>query len=114
MLGDLALQIDRAESSKTSIADQNDDAEVRRTAAEGYYLRAIEIAREHGARSFELRAAVSIGKLMERDGRIDEAVELVTTLREHFNNQRSTPDSADADMLLLRLRSAAKSEAQPH
>ena len=87
---------------------------MRTAAAEGYYLRALGMARDHGAKSFALRAAVSAGKLMERDGRIDEAIELVTPLREFFNGQRHTPDSADADMLLLRLRSAAKSEAQTH
>ena len=112
MLGDLALQSDSTETNGASIADQQDDAEVRTAAAEAYYLRAVEIAREQGARSFELRAAVSVGKLMERDGRIDEALELVAPLREYFNDQRPTPDSADADMLLMRLRSAAKSEAR--
>jgi hypothetical protein len=95
-----------------STADLEDEAEVRRNAAEGYYYRAIEIAREQGAKSFELRAAVSIGKLMERDGRIDEAMDLVAPLRQLFDGQQPTPDSSDADMLMNRLRSASKSEAQ--
>ena len=112
MLGDLALQADPSVTSEASAADREDDAEVRRNAAEGYYLRALEIAHEQGARSFELRAAVSIGKVMERDGRIDEAAELVNPLRKLFEGQKPTPDTADADMLLGRLRSASVAVAQ--
>jgi hypothetical protein len=111
MLGDLALESDSPGSEIVSVADRKDRAEVRRNAAEGYYFRALDVAREQGARSFELRAAVSVGKLMERDGRIDEAIALVAPLRQLFDGQRSTPDSADADMLLSRLRSASGSLA---
>jgi tetratricopeptide (TPR) repeat protein len=112
MLGDLAMQADPSVTTEASVADREDDAEVRRNAAEGYYLRALEIAHEQGARSFELRAAVSIGKVMERDGRIDEAAELVSPLRKLFEGQKPTPDTADADMLLGRLRSASVAVAQ--
>jgi tetratricopeptide (TPR) repeat protein len=114
MLGDLALQTDPLEAGGASVVDQEDEAEVRRNAAEGYYLRALDIARDQGAKSFELRAAVSVGRIMERDGRFDEAIDLVAPLRQLFEGQRPTPDSADADMLLNRLRSASKSEAQTH
>ena len=114
MLGDLALQTDSSDAQPVSAADQQDQGEVRRNAAEGYYLRALEIAREQGARSFALRAAASIARLMERDGRIDEAIELVAPLRTDFDGQRPTPDTTDVDMLMSRLRSAAKSESQAH
>jgi tetratricopeptide (TPR) repeat protein len=114
MLGDLALQTDPLEAGGASVVDQEDEAEVRRNAAEGYYLRALDIARDQAAKSFELRAAVSVGRIMERDGRFDEAIDLVAPLRQLFEGQRPTPDSADADMLLNRLRSASKSEAQTH
>jgi hypothetical protein len=77
-------------------------------------MRALEVAREQGARSFELRAAVSLGKLMERDGRAAEALEMIEPLRTALDGKRSTPDMIDADMLLNRLRAAAKSEAQAH
>ena len=114
MLGDLALQTDASETRDVSAVDQEEQAEVRRNAAEGYYFRALDLAREQGAKSFELRAAVSLGKVMERDGRIAEAMELVAPLRKFFDGQRTTPDSTDADMLLNRLRSASKSQAQAH
>jgi tetratricopeptide (TPR) repeat protein len=107
MLGDLALQ--RVPPSDNALAvDIEDEAEVRRNAAEGFYYRALDVAREQGARLYELRAAVSIGKIMERDNRAAEALELVEPLRAQLDGQRSTPDSVDADMLLSRLRSAAQ------
>ena len=114
MLGDLALQTDSSDAQPVSAADREDQAVVRRNAAEGYYLRALEIAREQGAKSFALRAAASVARLMERDGRIDEAIELVAPLRTDFDGQRPTPDTTDVDMLMSRLRSAAKSESQAH
>jgi hypothetical protein len=94
--------------------DRREAAEVRNSAAEAHYLRALEIANEQGARSFGLRAAVSLGKVMESDGRAQEAIELVTPLRAFFDGQRATADSIDADMLLSRLRSLAQSEAEAH
>jgi|GEM_PF-784089 len=114
-LGDLALNVDSgADQSSLSEADRQDEQSVRENAAEGLYLRAIEVAHEQGARSFELRAAVSLGKLMERDGRAVEALEIVEPLRDSLNGQRPTPDTSDADMLLNRLRAAAQSETQTH
>jgi tetratricopeptide (TPR) repeat protein len=108
MLGDLALQKDAKEETGASPEDRREDQEMRENAAEGYYSRAVEVAREQGARSFELRGAVSLGKLMEKSGRTEEALELVTPVREFFDGQRPTPDSTDADMLIARLRSAER------
>ena len=113
MLGDVALQQEPDARPATDV-DRREEQEVRENAADGFYRRAIEVAREQGAKSFELRAAVSLGKLMERDGRSDEAMSLVGALRESFDGQRLTPDLIDADMLLSRLRSAAESEASSY
>jgi tetratricopeptide (TPR) repeat protein len=116
-LGDLALRPENGgyqSDSEMSEIDRREAAEVRNSAAEAHYLRAIEIASEQGARSFELRAAVSLGKVMESDGRAQEAIDLVAPVRAFFDGQRATADSIDADMLLSRLRSLAKSEAEAH
>jgi tetratricopeptide (TPR) repeat protein len=114
-LGDLALLVDSgANQAKLSESERRDEQSVRENAAEANYLRAIEVAHDQGALSFELRAAVSLGKLMERDSRPDEAIAIVEPLREKLNGQRPTPDTTDADMLLNRLRAAAQSEAQAH
>jgi tetratricopeptide (TPR) repeat protein len=116
-LGDLALRPENggyADSAGMSEVDRREAAEVRNSAAEAHYLRALEIANEQGARSFGLRAAVSLGKVMETDGRAQEAIDLVTPLRAFFDGQRATADSIDADMLLSRLRSLAQSEAEAH
>jgi tetratricopeptide (TPR) repeat protein len=114
-LGDLALRVESgADQSNISELDRKEEQSVRENAAEDLYLKAIEIAREQGAKSFELRASVSLGKLMERDGRIGEAIEMIEPLRKAVQSQRPTPDSIDADMLLNRLRAAAQSETQTH
>jgi len=112
-LGDLALAVEPgADRSSLSDLDHQEEQSVRENAAEGFYRRAIEIAREQGAKSFELRSSVSLGKLMERDGRTAEAIEMIKPLREAVQCQRPTPDSIDADMLLDRLRAVSQSEAQ--
>jgi tetratricopeptide (TPR) repeat protein len=114
-LGDLALAIEsRPDGDVISDIDRKEEQAVRESAAEGFFMRAMEVAREQGARSFELRAAVSLGKLMERDGRAAEALEMIEPMRTALDGKRSTPDMIDADMLLNRLRAAAKSEAQAH
>jgi tetratricopeptide (TPR) repeat protein len=114
-LGDLALMPDPGAEKRTiSEIDRQEEQNVRENAAEGFYFRAMDVAHEQGARSFELRAAVSAGKLMERDGRAAEALELVAPLRDALNGQRATPDSTDADMLISRLRAATQSEPETH
>ena len=113
-LGDLSLRKSGTDDDDASELDRIEEAEVKANAAEGYYWKAIDIAREQGTKSFELRAAVSLGRLMEMTGRAQEALELVAPLRTFFDGQRSTPDTMDADMLLLRLRASAQSEAESH
>ena len=113
-LGDVAIQQSNDPDASASEIDRRESAEVRAGAAEAYYWRAIEIARRQGTKSFELRAAVNLGKLMLIDGRIHEALELIAPLRAHFDGQRSTVDSMEADHLLLRLRGSAQSESEAH
>ncbi|HEU4880181.1 MAG TPA: tetratricopeptide repeat protein, partial [Gemmatimonadaceae bacterium] len=114
-LGDLALRRENGgydNEATMSDVDRREAAEVRNSAAEAHYFRALEIAHEQGARSFELRAAVSLGKVMESEERVQEAIDLVAPLRGFFDGQRATPDSIDADMLLSRLRNLAASRTQ--
>jgi tetratricopeptide (TPR) repeat protein len=114
-LGDLALTVEhRPGVDAISDLDRKEEQAVRESAAEGFYMRAMEVARGQGARSYEMRAAVSLGKLMERDGRAVEALEMIEPLRTALSGARVTPDTTDADMLLSRLRATAKSEAQTH
>ena len=77
---------------------QRDAAAVRE--AEQAFGRALETARGQGARSFELRCAVSLGRLWQVRGELDRARELVAPLYAGFSEGLDTPDLASARALL--------------
>ena len=80
----LAVTREALALSETQL-DVNDDAELLRLegeflcasgdpgAAEASFLKSLEVAREQGARAFELRTAASLARLLEEQGRGDEA-----------------------------------------
>ncbi|MBI2799874.1 MAG: tetratricopeptide repeat protein [Gammaproteobacteria bacterium] len=67
------------------------------------FERAIEIARQQQAKSFELRAVMSLALVWERQGRIAEARERLATVYSWFTEGFDTPDLQEARALLLRL-----------
>ena len=73
--------------------------------AEACYRRALEVARRQGARSFELRAAVSLSRLWQAAGRHDEARELLAPIYERFTEGLDHPELREAAALLAELRS---------
>jgi predicted ATPase len=73
--------------------------------AEGCFDRALRVAREQGAKIFELRAAVSLSRLRQRQGRLDEARALLRPLYGSFTEGLETPDLREARALLLALES---------
>jgi adenylate cyclase len=88
--GELLLQ--RAEGKKTSIGDVE--------AAEGCFSTAIERARQTAAKSFELRAAMSLGRLWRKHGKRNEARSLISEVYDWFTEGYSTPDLTNAKRLL--------------
>ena len=64
------------------------------------FLRAIELARQQRARSWELRAAMSLGRLWEEQGRQREARRLLAGVHGWFTEGFETPDLQDARSLL--------------
>src|SRR5207247_11199039 len=70
--------------------------------AEECFQRALDVARHQGARSWELRAAVSLGRLWEQ-GKRGEALALLSPIYGWFTEGFDTVDLQEAKVLLERL-----------
>ncbi len=71
-----------------------------RSEAENCFRTALETARAQGAKSLELRAAMSLGRLYENEGRNVEAQRLIAEARRSFNEGAETADLKDAAALI--------------
>jgi predicted ATPase len=67
------------------------------------FRRAIEVARAQGARSWELRAATSLARLLRVRGEPRQGCELLTDCYSAFTEGFDTPDLQDARTLLTSL-----------
>jgi predicted ATPase len=68
--------------------------------AERYFNRALAVARKQQAKSWELRAAVSMARLWRDQGKRDEARELLAPVYGWFTEGFDTRDLKDATALL--------------
>src|SRR5262249_5790174 len=68
--------------------------------AEEAYLAAVSVARQGGARSFELRAALALAKLYKSTGRPAEAHTVLAPALEGFAPTAEMPEIAEAQVLL--------------
>ena len=68
--------------------------------AEAYFERALAVAREQQARSWELRAATSMARLWRDQGKRDEARDLLAPVYGWFTEGFDTLDLKDAKALL--------------
>jgi len=75
--------------------------EIRR--AEGCFHRAIAMAREQDARLWELRAATSLARLWQQQGRPAEALDLLAPIYGKFTEGRDTADVQEATALMEEL-----------
>ncbi len=71
--------------------------------AEEAFREALEVARRQSARSWELRAATSLARLLRDQGRRDEACELLQPVYDWFTEGFDTDDLKDAKVLLEEL-----------
>jgi predicted ATPase len=75
------------------------------TKAEGYFERALAIASEQRAKSWELRAAMSMARLWRDQGKRDEARDLLAPVYGWFTEGFDTRDLKEAKALLGELAS---------
>jgi predicted ATPase len=68
--------------------------------AEKYFRRAIEVARRQSAKSFELRAVMSLSRLWQEQGKRAEARQLLTEVYSWFTEGFDTADLKEAKALL--------------
>jgi predicted ATPase/class 3 adenylate cyclase len=79
---------------------QNDS---KATEAQRCFERAIEIASKQNAKSWELRATTSLARLLDKQGRRDEARTMLAEIYGWFSEGFDTPDLKDAKQLLAQL-----------
>jgi predicted ATPase len=68
--------------------------------AEGCFHQAIEIARRQQAKSWELRAVISLSRLWQRQGKKKEARKLLAEIYNWFTEGLDTNDLKEAEALL--------------
>jgi predicted ATPase len=69
------------------------------------FLKAIEIARQQQAKSLELRAAMSLSRLWQQQGKQDEARQMMAEVYGWFTEGFDTKDLQEAKVLLEELSS---------
>jgi hypothetical protein len=97
-----------AQKGKTQKAkDKNNQPPIPnpRGEAEACFLKAIEIAREQSAKSWELRAATSLARLWQQQGKKKQAHKLLSEIYTWFTEGFDTKDLQEARALLLGTKS---------
>ena len=72
--------------------------------AEKYFERALSVARAQRAKSWELRAAMSMARFWRDQGKVQQARELLAPIHEWFTEGFDTLDLKEAKALLEELR----------
>ena len=80
--------------------------------AEAYFERALAVARAQQAKSWELRAAMSMARLWRHQGKRNEARDLLTPIYNWFTEGFDTPDLIEAKAL-LDLLASTRSTSSP-
>jgi tetratricopeptide (TPR) repeat protein len=83
------------------------------TEAESCFLQALDIAGRQGAKSLELRAALSLCRWLKRQGRSEEARQRLAEIYGWFSEGFETPDLQEARALLEELSLLATSPQPP-
>jgi class 3 adenylate cyclase/predicted ATPase len=93
--GELSLKVATTGTGRTD--------EERKIPPEESFRKAIEIARRQQAKSLELRAVMSLSQLWKRQGKKDEARQMLAAIYAWFTEGHDTPDLREAKALLEEL-----------
>jgi predicted ATPase len=88
-------EIDRVAGEISLMSPKPDAAK-----AETYFDRALSVARQQQAKSWELRAAVSLARLLRSQGKVQQARELLAPVYSWFTEGFDTLDLKEAKVLL--------------
>jgi len=77
--------------------------EITEAEAEACFHQALEIARRQNAKSLELRAAMSLSRLLQQQGKTNEALKTLAEIYNWFTEGFDTPDLKAAKQLLEKL-----------
>ena len=80
--------------------------------AEACFRQAIEVARRQEAKSWELRATLSLSRLLHEQGRSEEARQLLSEIYNWFTEGFDTPDLKEAKALLEEFRKEGGKEGR--
>ena len=81
-------------------AQAEEEAEVCFRDAEACFRRALEVARHQQAKSWELRATVSLCRLWQKQGKDEKARQILAEIYGWFSEGFDTPDLKEAKALL--------------
>jgi len=70
------------------------------------FRKSIQVAHHQGAKSWELRATLSMSRLLMKQGLLDEGHEILSLIYDWFTEGFDTPDLKDAKVLLEELSSS--------
>ena len=102
--GTLTLQKFQVPSSKCQVPKSlKSEARGPEAEAEEYFLKAIEIARKQQAKSLELRAAMSLARLWQRQDKRAAAHQMLAEVYSWFTEGFDTADLQEAKALLEEL-----------
>jgi class 3 adenylate cyclase/predicted ATPase len=93
----------KGKSQKSKISRTPHPTPSTQSEAEAYFLKAIEVAREQQAKSLELRAAMSLSRLWQQQGKKDEAHQMLSEIYNWFTEGFDTKDLQEAKALLAAL-----------
>jgi predicted ATPase len=88
-------EVNRIAGEVALVGQQNDSAK-----AEAHFERALAVARQQQAKSWELRAAMSLARLWRDQGKVSEARELLAPVYGWFTEGFDTRDLKEAKALL--------------